>query len=174
MERAGAGADDHEDAGEPTRAATQRRHPTVSPRSGIDRAAMKTGDTKVIAEASAMARCGREGREQEHGAHEAEAAQELQAGMGRAHPRGPLRDRGRGHDEAEPEIAQPRDHDDRDGCGEILRGDVRAGEEERGGQDQGHAAQRIVTSGRHGRSIRCCGPWRTSLVLCRPARCGPA
>jgi hypothetical protein len=40
----------------PTRAAAQRRQPTISPRSGIESAVMKIGETKLVADASATGR----------------------------------------------------------------------------------------------------------------------
>ena len=148
----------------PTAVASQRRRPTRSPRKKIDNAVTNSGETKPVADASAI---GRKRRPEMKNSDEASNAtpriickpgrRDLQRVERRA------RQHRGDHDQREHHEAKPGDLDRWQRRRQIFRGDIRSSKKHRRNQDQRDAAERTVGACRSGtcgwlvvRQERCC------------------
>ena len=138
----------------PTAVASQRRTPTFSPRKTIDSAVTNSGETKPVAEASAIGRNRRpemknsdEPAARRRASHCRPGAVDLQRKQRRA------RHHRRRHDQREHQEADPGDLDRGQRRRQIFRGDVGGAEKHRRGEDQRDAVERPVGARRRaGRS----------------------
>ena len=152
----------------PTAVASQRRRPTRSPRKKIDNAVTNSGETKPVAEASAIGRKRRpEMRTATTPATRRRASPADRGGETAARKRQAGQHRG-AHDQREHQETKPGDLDRRQRRRQVFRGNIRSPQKHRRGEDQCDAAERPVSacsSGRRGwlvvaQAMRLCPAWR--------------
>ena len=154
----------------PTAVASQRRRPTRSPRKKIDSAVTNNGETKPVADASAIGRKRRP--EMKNSDDPSSATPRITCKPGRRDlqrvERRARQHRG-DHDQREHQETKPGDLDRRQRRRQIFRGDIRSSEKHRRDQDQRDAAERPVGARRSGtvrpaccraRAMQLCPAWR--------------